>query len=206
MDQLKEKAELAIEAGMQMIPVVGGSLATLYFGNKQEKRFQRIESFYTEVAQELEKIKGSIKNIDEHNEDELSAIIEVLNDKIETEHFRVKIEMYKTYFINTMLIPVNGNYSERRLFLDIMSQLTPLQMELIVFLLKQNGEIPAGSITKPGEEQCIILGAISQLKLLGLVSAALNSITFGSQDGNSINENIKISNLGLRFNQFCLGV
>lgn len=206
MGQLKEKAELVIEAGMQMIPVVGGSLATLYFGNKQEKRFQRIESFYNEVSQDLEKIKSRIRNINEHNEDELSAIIEALNDKIETEHFRVKVEMYKTYFINTMLSPVNGNYSERRLFLDIMSQLTPLQMELMVFLLKQNVEIPAGSITKPGEEQCIILGAISQLKLLGLVSAALNSITFGSQDGNSINENIKISNLGLRFNQFCLGV
>ena len=39
----KEKFELAVNAGLQAIPYVGGPLATLYFGYKQEQRFQRIE-------------------------------------------------------------------------------------------------------------------------------------------------------------------
>ena len=54
-DDLKgaEKRDLAIQTGLQLIPYVGGSLCTLYFGTKQEKRFKRIESFYRELAEEL---------------------------------------------------------------------------------------------------------------------------------------------------------
>ena len=50
----KEKFELAVNAGLQAIPCVGGPLATLYFGYKQEQRFQRIEQTLQEVANELE--------------------------------------------------------------------------------------------------------------------------------------------------------
>lgn len=39
----KDKLELVINAGLQAIPYVGGPLATLYFGYKQEQRFQRVE-------------------------------------------------------------------------------------------------------------------------------------------------------------------
>ena len=204
MKQVKEKLELVVEAGMQMVPVVGGPLATLYFGNKQEKRFKRIENFYNDISQELECAKERIKSIEEHNEEELSAILEDLNEKVEMEHFRIKIELYKTYFKNTMIFPVNNNYDERKMFLDIISQLTPLQIELMSFLAKENGEYGAGSISKQGVEQTIILGAISQLKILGLVSTSLNSIVFGTQGGNAINENIKISDLGIKFHKFCM--
>ena len=37
MGYIRDKIELAVEASMQMIPVVGGPLATLYFGNKRRK-------------------------------------------------------------------------------------------------------------------------------------------------------------------------
>ena len=37
----KDKIELIVNAGLQTIPYVGGPLATLYFGYKQEKRVER---------------------------------------------------------------------------------------------------------------------------------------------------------------------
>lgn len=49
--------DLVIQAGIQAIPHVGGSLATLYFGLKQEFRFQRLETFYKEVASEIQTLK-----------------------------------------------------------------------------------------------------------------------------------------------------
>lgn len=50
----KDKFELVVNAGLQAIPYVGGPLATLYFGYKQEQRFQRVEQTLKEVAQELQ--------------------------------------------------------------------------------------------------------------------------------------------------------
>lgn len=46
--------EVILEALMQALPYVGGSLATLYFGHKQEKRFKRLEKFYEELKEEDE--------------------------------------------------------------------------------------------------------------------------------------------------------
>ena len=203
MGYIRDKIELAVEASMQMIPVVGGPLATLYFGNKEEKRFKRIEAFYKEIACELQGVQDKIKNIDEHDSEELSAIIEELNEKVEVEHIRLKVELYKTYFKKTMILPINNNYSERKLFLDIIAQLTPLQIELIIFLVQQNTEVIARTITKEGVEQYIILGCISQLKILGLVESELSNITF-STEGNAINESIRISELGVKFHKFCI--
>ncbi|MTL76341.1 hypothetical protein GMA27_12010, partial [Turicibacter sanguinis] len=56
--------DLAIETGMQLIPIVGGSLATIYFGIKQTKEFKRIEQFYTELANDLQKQSERIVNLE----------------------------------------------------------------------------------------------------------------------------------------------
>lgn len=192
-----------IEAAVQSIPYVGGPLATLYYGNKQEKRFKRLEKFYEELREEFSKFQNNFADISSHNPDELSAILEELNEKVESEHLELKRKLYKNYFKKTMIYPVNGNYDERKLFLDILSSLTPLQIEIIVFLAKQLSPIEGNSISKPGVEQAVIVGSIAQLKNNGLIDAAVNSIVIGSSSG-SINENITLSKFGKRFNEFCL--
>ncbi|MFP3607590.1 hypothetical protein, partial [Paraburkholderia sp. SIMBA_053] len=53
--------DLIIEAGLQLIPNVGGALATVIFGRKQEKRYSRLEGFYNQLASEVEGIKSSIR-------------------------------------------------------------------------------------------------------------------------------------------------
>ncbi len=60
---IKDYRDLVIESGMQAIPMVGGSLATLYFGYKQEKRFKRLETFYKELNGEIDAIKDKLPNI-----------------------------------------------------------------------------------------------------------------------------------------------
>lgn len=202
-DSIKEKMELVVEAGMQCIPVVGSPLASLYFGNKQNKRFKRIEDFYREVSEELESVKEKIIPVNRHNEEELSAILEDLNDKIENEHIKLKVELYKNYFKNTMISPVNNNYSERKLLLDIIKELSPLEIEILVFLNQQNVPIINTSISKQGVESSIIQGCISKIKMLGLIDANLNSIVIGGNCG-AASEEIKLSTLGKKFHRFCM--
>lgn len=199
----KEYRDLVIESGMQAIPCVGGSLATLYFGYKQEKRFKRLESFYSELNVDIDAIKDKIPNISNQNPEELSALIEELHDKIEAEHLQIKINYYKQYYKKTLLYPVNGNYDERKLYLDILSQITPLQIELIIFLAGQAGPIAGATIQKPGTENAIIQGSISQLKNYGVVEGSLNSIVIGGP-GSAINENILLTTFGEKFHHFCL--
>jgi hypothetical protein len=192
-----------IEAVVQAIPYVGAPLATLYFGNKQEKRFRRLEKFYQELKEEMSKSLNVYKDITQHNPEELSAIIEELNEKVESEHLEFKRKLYKTYFKKTMIQPVNGNFDERKLFLDILSAVTPLQIEIIVFLATQSSAVTSNTISKPGVEQAVILGSLAQLKNYGLIESTVNSIVVGGLNG-SINENVTLSKFGIKFNNFCL--
>lgn len=192
-----------IEAAVQAIPYVGAPLATLYFGNKQEKRFRRLEKFYEELKEEMSKSPNVYKDITQHNPEELSAIIEELNEKVESEHLAFKRNLYKTYFKKTMIKPVNGNFDERKLFLDILSAVTPLQIEIIVLLATQSSAVTSNTIYKPGVEQAVILGSLAQLKNYGLIESTVNSIVVGGSNG-SINENVTLSKFGIKFNDFCL--
>ena len=192
-----------IEAAVQAIPYVGAPLATLYFGNKQEKRFRRLEKFYEELKEEMSKSPNVYKDITQHNPEELSAIIEELNEKVESEHLEFKRNLYKTYFKKTMIKPVNGNFDERKFFLDILSAVTPLQIEIIVLLATQSSAVTSNTISKPGVEQAVILGSLAQLKNYGLIESTVNSIVVGGSNG-SINENVTLSKFGIKFNDFCL--
>lgn len=196
----KDKFELVVNAGLQAIPYVGGPLSTLYFGYKQEQRFQRVEQTLKEVASELQNCK--LPNIEEHNSEELMALIDELTDKIENERIDFKRNLYKEYFKNILKTPTNGNYEERKLFLEVLSQITPLQIELFQFILKTPNVIDV-SISKPGVDISLIKSSILQLENYGLVIATLNSIRLGGNQA-GMPMNLVVSEFGKRFNRFCL--
>ena len=197
---VKDKLELVVNAGLQAIPYIGGPLSTLYFGYKQEQRFQRVEQTLKEVASELQDCK--LPKIEEHNSEELMSLIDELTDRIEDERIELKRNLYKEYFKNILKTPTNGNYEERKLFLEVLSRITPLQIELFQFILKNPNVIDA-NISKPGIDISLIKSSILQLENYGLVIATLNSITLGgSQSGMPMN--LIASEFGKRFNEFCL--
>lgn len=196
----KDKFELVVNAGLQAIPYVGGSLATLYFGYKQEQRFQRVEQTLKEIAEELKGIK--LPNIEEHNEDELMSLIDELTDKIENERIEMKRKLYKEYFKNILKTPTNGNYEERKLFLEILSKITPLQIELFQFILK-NSKVIDINISKPGTDISLVKSSILQLENYGLIIATLNSIMLGGNQS-GIPMELEVSEFGRKFNDFCL--
>lgn len=203
MNKAEINSDVVIESIVQAIPYIGAPLATLYFGHKQEKRFKRLERFYQELQEEIGRIGQTFPDISSHNSEELSAILEELNEKVETEHIENKRKYYKEYFKNTMRFPVNKNFDERKLFLDILGALTPLQIELVIYFSKQTAPTMGSSITKPGVDSALITGSLAQLKTYGVVLSVLNSIGFGNRGG-SINEDISLSSFGRRFHAFCL--
>ena len=196
----KDKLELVVNAGLQAIPYVGGSLATLYFGYKQEQRFQRVEKTLKEVADELQNVK--IPSIEQHNKDELITLIDELTDKLEKEQLESKRILYKEYFKNILKTPTNGNYEERKLFLEVLEKITPLQIEIFQYLLANDNVVDL-SIQKPGTDQSLIQSSILQLENYGLVNATIHSISLGGSNA-GMPMSLKVSQFGKKFNEFCL--
>lgn len=199
-----DKRDLVIQAGMQLVPYVGGSLSSLYFGAKQEKRFKRLESFYQEIASEVEKMKGTISSIDKQDPVALEAIIESLHEKVEAEPTQEKREFFKNYFKNTLRNPIAGNFDERKYFLDSLGDMTLLECDLLAFVNSQPTPIQVGTIQKPGTDKYAIVGAIGRLKSRGFLTAAQGSFSVGGGADNSLQEIVSISSFGKSFVSFCL--
>lgn len=204
----REKIEIAIQSGLQLVPYVGGALSSVYFETKNEKRFKRIESFYEELSQKIEQSEIRLPSIDQHNSDELVALFEILNEKIEREHTQQKREYFKSFTLNTLGSPLNGNFDKKRFFLETLDQMSLLECEILSFLYSKqqqgNAQITVGSISKPGVEQYAIVGAIGRLKTYGFLSASTNSITIGGGDDNALQENVSLTTFGNNFVNYCL--
>lgn len=201
----KEKFDLTVEAGLQLIPVVGGPLSTAYFGTKNEKRFKRIESFYEEFSSYIRDPEQLFNAFTEHDEDALIAIIERLNEKIESEVLEEKRSFFKSFLKQSLTSPTTKvNFDERRFFIDTLAQMTLLECELTTYLAQNNGQVLVGSIEKPGIDQSVILGTVGRLKNYGFISAFQQSMTIGGNADNALNEGIGLNNFGKRFFDFCL--
>ncbi len=200
---ITDKRDLALQAGMQLIPYVGGPLCTLYFGAKQEKRFQRLESFYREVAAELNNLKEPIRSVDQQNPVALESILESLNEKVEVEHTTEKREFFKSYLKNTLRFPVAGNFDERKYFLETLADMTLLECELLATINSTAGATQVGAIQKPETDQYAIVGAIGRLKSSGFLTAVHQTFTVGGGD-NSLLEMVQLSSYGKRFYEFCI--
>ncbi len=199
-----DKRDLVIQAGMQLVPYVGGSLSSLYFGAKQEKRFKRLESFYQEIASEIEQMKDSISSVDKQDPVALEAIIESLHEKVEAEPTLEKREFFKNYFKNTLKFPVAGNFDERKYFLDGLTEMTLLECELLAFINTQPSSIQVGNIQKLGTDKYAVVGAIGRLKSRGFLTATQGSFAVGGGADNSLQEIVSVSSFGKSFIAFCL--
>ncbi|HUW48656.1 MAG TPA: hypothetical protein VMW36_07930 [Patescibacteria group bacterium] len=198
-----DKRALVIKAGMELIPYVGGSLATLYFGTKQEKRFKRLESFYKELSSDIARMRDNIAPIDKHDAGALEAIIELLHERIEAEPTLEKREFFKNYFKNTLKCPVVGNFDERNYFLRALSEMTLLECDLLAFINSQSSPLQVGSIEKPADKYAIV-GAVGRLKSRGFLTAIPSSIVVDGATDNSLLEVISVSSFGKSFISFCL--
>lgn len=204
---MTDKVEIAIQTGMQLIPYVGGSLATAYFGTKQAKQFKRIEDFYQKLAVELEQTKTLIAKMESQYVDGLVSLVEQVNNKVENEHLQKKAEYLRKYMINLLKNPVtHSNYDVRKVYLDNLGNMTLLECEIITDLYQQrNNMITVGSIRKQGVKQYAIVGAVSRIKSYGFLKTTQASFSIGAtNDDNMLHENIAINDYGIEFVKYCL--
>lgn len=201
----KQEMENTVKAGLQLIPYVGGTLATLYFDKKQQKEFNRLLNFYKELSEEIENLNEKL-SLDDQDEMKLITLIEKINNKVEKEVFREKINYFKHYFKNILIQPVKDDYDEKVFFLESLSSMTLLEIEILRFLDSQSDFVEIGSIRKDGIEQYAIVGVIGRLRNLGFLQSAGGGMSFGDKSDNYLKELVKVSSFGKKFIRFCLNV
>jgi hypothetical protein len=202
---VREERDLVIQAGIQSIPYIGGSLATLYFGRKQELRFKRLETFYKEIAEEVRDIKDKIAPPETHDREAFAAIFEELNERIEREQVQEKREFLKAYLKNILIYPIKeNNYDERHFFLDTLGSMSLLECELLGYLYKKTKPVKVGTLQKPGVDQYAIVGAVGRLKTYGFLVSGQAGINIGGGEDNILLKIVKVSDFGRRFCEFCL--
>lgn len=200
----KERLEIAVKAGLQLVPYIGGSLASLYFDAKQEKRFKRLESFYEEFSQFVNESGVHFPPIEIHNKDDLFSIIEELNEKIEKENSLIKRNCFKKFLFNTLAHPGQLEFDEQRFFLDALASMTLLECEILAFLHHQPDRVIVGSINKKGVDQYAIIGSIGRLKSYGFINTFIGSITLGGGVDDTLSQSTAPTAFGQKFISFCL--
>lgn len=200
----KDMVDLAIEAGIGAIPVVGGPLQTLYFGAQNEKRFKRIEKFYNELNDELENMKHQIPPIDTiPNKDEFLGILEDLNSEVEKAKTQSKIKYFKSFYKNTLLTSNTPNFNTHNFFLEALVNLTNLELEILFYLFTKAQQRYISDIRVNGVSNDLVIGSLNRLADYGLVSTNLLEISLGGPSSGASNA-YKITDLGTQFSSFVL--
>lgn len=199
MEESREKRDLIIQACIEAIPHIGGPLSTLYFGAKQEKRFKRLEAFYQDVKEEIQKLQETSLNIEDHDRDELGIIIEQLNNKVEEEILKEKICHLKNFLINTLKNTLESNFDQKKYFLSTLTSMSLLECEIMAFLFKHQQPISIRKIQKSGVSQYAIFGAINKIRSYGYLESRRGNFQMNGQQDEHLEDLVFLSDFGELF-------
>lgn len=202
----KEKAEITIQAGLNAIPYIGGSLATIYFGAKQERRFKRIEVYYHQLMIDFEKHKNDVKPLDAQDKNKLAALIEGINENIENDIAEQKIEYFKNCFFNTLIKPRDEDFGKRKYFIDTLGKLTQIDIEILVNLYKaEKGAHYKPNFDSSDSHMSEFNASLEKLKSYGLLNSQLSGTLQPGINWASITV-YTLSEFGIDFSDFCLEI
>ncbi|MFJ8064923.1 hypothetical protein ACIQYS_09840 [Psychrobacillus sp. NPDC096426] len=198
----KEKLEITVQTGLQLVPYIGGALASSYFSVKQEKRFKRLESFYQELSAQISRLEDRLPSVEAHDKDSLIALIERINDEVERESSDHKRIYLKNFFISMLQNPtVKQNYDERQMLLDTLTSITFFEFHV---LLSMSNNHTGYAIDFPDADPAVKEGAVARLEMLGLLQSTYMAET---RTGTSpVNQYVSVSSFGIKFINFCLNI
>jgi hypothetical protein len=206
----RQKEEIALEVAIQTLPYIGGSLATLYFSAKQERRFNRLITWYQELAVELVALKEKIPPIGAHNQEALEAIIETLNEKVEREHLVEKRKMLKNYLKNTLFHPIITieDYDERKSFLETLDGMTLFESQILGQVYLQPDGVSFQDLRPAAVDQYALRGAVGRLESYGFTRVVPpgdpgDNVLLEKED-DYLRKSVRLTNFGRKFCDFCL--
>lgn len=193
------KKDTIIEAGINAIPYVGGAVAALYFGNKNEKRFQRLEEFYEKLNEELESVTNEGFSFNETNAEQFQDLISELHEKVEKESRETKKKLLRNYFTTTLQNPINGDFDLRLIFLEALDSLSEFDCNILAFL-KTVDQVQIKGIT--GADPYLIYSSVNKLISLGFLETRRGSFTMNGMQDENLDNIVFLSGFGKQFIEY----
>lgn len=203
-----EITSLTLEALVGSLPYVGPFLQTAYFGAKNEKRFKRIETFYTGLSQDMQRLESSMATAAEIAavSDELAEFMEATNNIIESQSSLAKRSMLHNAFLTILTSPTKIEWSETRFFMFTVPQIDMTDLRIMVNIRN----LPADHwATVETVEQYLQLdhfftvGLLERLVNFGYLYKRLGNISMKAS-GTEIDTAFRITGLGSRFLDFTM--
>src|SRR5690625_3345584 len=200
----RDKIELVVQAGLQLIPVVGGALSSTYFGYKNEKRFKRLETFYEEFSK---RNYLDLLPLEDHDEEVLIGLIERINEKVEHEVIEEKRLYLINYLRHTLAEPSTiKNFNERLFFIETLGNMTTIEIDILLQIYKGEDYGTFGSILLNSYyDEYAVVGSIGRLKNYGFLLVGNPRGPIVGAPINPIRDEVyKTSLLADKFISFCL--
>ncbi|MEZ9883836.1 hypothetical protein AB4374_08160 [Vibrio splendidus] len=198
---LKDQGALVIDAGLCAIPVVGGSLSALYFGAKQEKRFKRLERFYSELKDKIQ--EPSAINFDKMDSSALASIIEEINEAVESDFTESKLDYLHNCFINSLSEGAEQEYEKKKYFISQLMKMSELDINLLIDLYKAESGSHYKYLKSDAPNSSDINVALERLKSGGFFNSSLSGPIRPGISWGEITA-FTLSDFGKDFIDFCL--
>lgn len=203
----KDIIDNVVVFGFNLLPYIGGSLASIYTSNREKKKFERIKEFYEEISSILRDHEQSLKdlNMSIHDEDSLIYLIESIHEQVERENRDSKKRYLQNFFINTLTYPTNPRtFDKKQYYLNALSSLTELECEMLAFLFFQKNPVQIVNIQlNDNEDPYVILGRLNRLRNYGFIKILMGDQIVHGRD-NALYDLVHISEVGKDFANYCL--
>ncbi|TCW22126.1 hypothetical protein [Vibrio crassostreae] len=198
---LKEQGALVINAGLCAIPVVGGSLSALYFGAKQEKRFKRLERFYSELKEKLQ--EPSAIDFEKIDSSALASIIEEINEAVELDFTESKLDFLQNCFINSLSEGAEQEHEKKKYFISQLMKMSELDISLVIDLYKADSGACYKYLKSDATNASDVNAALERLKSSGFFNSSLSGSLRPGISWGEITA-FTLSDFGKDFVDFCL--
>lgn len=129
----RERRDIAVQAGLQLLPGVGSSLAQLWSGYSTAKRLQRIERFFEELARNMEAFAATVK-LNAKQKAELPTLIQEVLDRVEREIRETKVAWLQAFLGGAIVGAEAWDLPKRQAFLQTLDSLTTAHLGLLCLL------------------------------------------------------------------------
>lgn len=108
------------------------ALAKAYFLQMDDKRWRQVKEFFENVKLNMEEHEQKINDLYEITDtEEILNLMLTTIDKVQFEYKKTKRDKYAEIFVNSILIGNTINYDEKRMFIQLFSELSEADIDLL---------------------------------------------------------------------------
>lgn len=200
----KSKVEMGVNAILQLVPIAGPSISSVWTSYRQEKKNLRFEKFMREVLHDLGSLAECRKDLSGEEAEELGRLIELTLEKVESQSSDERLGLLRQFLESSISEPPLDEFDEKKVFLEELSSLSDMEIRVLVYLYQNPDPIQIKSLNLPSVDGYAALGGINKSKSRGFIAARRGAFVMNGMADEAFDEIIFLSDYGRSFVSYWL--